>query len=68
MALSGNSNLTDICPLLAGERPSTLAVATSVVELHLRLLGDFQSVVDFDAEVSDGAFKLGVPEQQLNRP
>jgi hypothetical protein len=50
---------------VAVQRPSTLAVATSVVELHLRLLGDFQSVVDFDAEVSDGAFKLDVPEQQL---
>ena len=55
-------------PLMAGQRPSASAVATSVVELHLRLLGDLQSIVDFDAEISDGAFKLGVPKQQLNRP
>ena len=39
------------------------AVATSPAGLHLGLLGDLQRVVDLDPEVSDGAFKLGVPEQ-----
>ena len=33
-------------PLLAGLRPSMPAAATSVQRLDLRLLGDFQSIVD----------------------
>jgi hypothetical protein len=32
------------------------------------LLGDLQSAVDIDPEVSDSAFKPGVSEQQLNCP
>jgi hypothetical protein len=27
-----------------------------------------QSIIDLDAEVSDGAFDLGVAEQELHRP
>jgi hypothetical protein len=27
-----------------------------------------QGVIDFDAQISDGAFDLGVPEQQLDGP
>jgi hypothetical protein len=26
-----------------------------------------QGVIDFDAQISDGAFDLGVPEQKLDR-
>ena len=53
---------------LVGQRPSSAAVATSVVRLHLSLLGKFQRVVDLNTKVSDGAFELGVAEPQLNRP
>ncbi len=34
---------------------------------EFNLLGDAESVVDLDAEISDGAFQLRVPEQQLDR-
>ena len=34
----------------------------------LRLLRDLQGVVDFDAQVADRRFKLGVAKQQLHRP
>ena len=34
--------------------------------LNLGLLGDLQRVVYLDAEVSDGAFELGMAKQQLN--
>lgn len=37
-------------PLVAGVRPSSLAVATSTTGLHLRLLGDLQRVIDLDPE------------------
>src|SRR5438128_12478499 len=46
----------------------SLAVATNSVDLHLRLLGDLQSVVDLDSEIPDGAFKFRVPKQELNGP
>jgi len=37
-------------PLLAGKRPSNLAVATGTMRLDLRLLGDLQSIVNLYAE------------------
>lgn len=36
--------------------------------LNFRLFGDFQSIIDFNTQVSNGAFKLAVPEQQLDGP
>ena len=36
--------------------------------LNFGLFGDFQSIVDFNTQVSNGAFKLGMPEQQLDGP
>jgi len=42
--------------LLAGQRPSYSAVATS--DLHLGLLGDLQPVVDLDPEIPDGALQF----------
>jgi hypothetical protein len=36
------------------------------VALHLRLLRHFESVVDLDPKVTDRAFQVGVPEQQLD--
>lgn len=65
-------------PLVAGSThppPCSKAVARSkprvrpsVAELYLRLLRDFESIIDFDAQVSHGAFQLRMAEQQLNRP
>ena len=42
---------------LAGQRPSSPAVATSFVGLHLGLFGDLQRVVDFDPEIADGTLE-----------
>ena len=36
--------------------------------LHFSLFGDFQRVVNLDSEVSHGAFKFRVAEQELNGP
>jgi hypothetical protein len=36
--------------------------------LNLGLLGDFQCVIDFDAEVAHSAFQFAVAKQQLNGP
>ena len=47
-------------PLLADQRP--LWPPTGRAALYLSLLGHLQSIVDFDAEVPDSAFQLGVPE------
>ena len=33
---------------LAGQRPANSVAATSLVRLHLSMLGDFQRVVDID--------------------
>lgn len=35
--------------------------------LYLGLLGNFQGIIHFDAEVSDRALKLGMAQEQLNR-
>ena len=35
--------------------------------LNLRLFEYLESIVDFNTEVSDGAFQLGVTEQELDR-
>lgn len=35
--------------------------------LNLRLLRHFECIIDFDAQVSHGAFQLCMAEQQLNR-
>jgi len=53
---------------LAGKRPSdTMAVAKPALpNLHLRLLGDLQRIVDLDAEIPNCAFEFRVPEQKLN--
>jgi hypothetical protein len=49
-------------------RPPDPAAATKPKVLHLGLFGDFQRVVDLDSEVSHGAFKFRMAEQELNRP
>ena len=53
---------------MAGQRPSSPAVATSQRVLHLGLLGDLQRVVDLNSEVSDGALKLAMAEEKLDGP
>ena len=35
---------------------------------QLDLLGDAKCVVDLDAQIADGAFELGMSQQELNRP
>ena len=49
--------------LLAGLRPSGSAVATTLIGLHLSLLGDLQRVVTLDSRVSDRASEFAVTEQ-----
>ena len=49
--------------LIAGQRPSNSAAATSLVRLHLSLLGDFQRVVDLNPKVADGALDLRVTQE-----
>ena len=47
---------------LAGLRPSSPAAATTRTTLYLHLLGNLQSIVHLNPEVSDGAFQLGMVE------
>ncbi len=35
--------------------------------LDVNLFSNFEVVVDFDAEISDRAFNLGMPKKQLDR-
>jgi hypothetical protein len=51
---------------LAGKRPSNSAVATGTTRLDLGLLGDLKGIVNLNAEIPGGTFKLRVPEQQLH--
>jgi len=37
-------------------------------QLDFSLLGNFQGVIDLDAEISNGAFQLGMAKQELNGP
>jgi len=53
---------------MACQRPSGMAAATSLAELHLRLPRDLQRIVDLDSEVSDGALKFGAAEKKLDCP
>jgi hypothetical protein len=53
---------------MTGQRPSNPAAATSLAGLHLGVLSDLQRIVDLDAEIPDGTFKLRMSEQQLNSP
>lgn len=41
---------------------------TSIPSSYFNLLRDLQGIVDFDAEVTDGALELGVAEQKLDGP
>jgi hypothetical protein len=41
---------------------------TSLVNLHLGLLGDLQCIVDLDSEIPNGAFEFGMAEEKLNGP
>jgi len=52
--------------MMAETGHTVFARATVGQWLNLGLLGDFQRVVYLDAEVSDGAFELGMAKQQLN--
>ena len=43
------------------------SVAAPPMGSAVELLGNIEGVIEFDAEVSDGAFQLGMSEQQLDR-
>jgi hypothetical protein len=49
-------------------RPPGPAAVTKPKGLHLGLFGNLQRVVDLDSEVSHGAFKFRMAEQELNGP
>jgi hypothetical protein len=55
-------------PFVAGQRPSSPAVADQLARLHLGLLGDLQRIVKLDPEIPDGAFEFGMAEEELNGP
>ena len=46
-------------------RPPGRGGGTSALS-DLRLLGDFKSIIDFDAKVPHGRLQLGVPQEQLH--
>jgi hypothetical protein len=48
-------------PVLAGQRPSSAAAATSLLGLNLGLLGDLQRVVNFDPQIPNGALSFVCP-------
>lgn len=45
-----------------GGRPAMTPVRPPLTPSDLRLLGDLQRIIDFDAKVSDRRLELGVPE------
>ena len=54
------SALGRTAPVGFGALPDSLANAG---QSHLRLFGQFQGIINLDAEVAHGAFELGVPQQ-----
>lgn len=56
---SCTSALGRTAPVGFGALPDPLANAR---QSHLRLFGQLQGIINFDAEVADGAFELGVPK------
>jgi len=55
------------CPKPAVRSLQTLHAAGNAA-LDLGLFRDFQRIIDFDAQIPDGTFQLGMSEQQLDRP
>jgi hypothetical protein len=56
----------DQCPQTALRRPYRIQGRIGA-KSEFDLLGYGKGVIDLDAEIADGAFELGVPEQQLHR-
>ena len=52
----------------ARKRPHGIIHVAAGCRLNLGLLGDFQCVIDFDAEIAHCTFQFAVAEQQLNGP
>ena len=50
---------------MAGQRPSPRLLPGN--PSHLCLLRQFKGVINFNAQISHGAFQLAVPEQELHR-
>ena len=63
-------------PFVSWSRTAGSGREATIVNGHLpayrvsdiRLLGDFQRIIDFDAKVPDRILQLGVTQQQLHRP
>ena len=51
---------------IEGGRPAPEHRPPLMLASDLRLLGDFEGVIDLDAQISHGRFQLGVAEQQLH--
>jgi hypothetical protein len=49
------------------QAPSQQSRRTLPFASNVDLLGDFDGVIDLDAEIADGALDLGVSEQELHR-
>ena len=62
---SGRQHASDMMPDGGGTVFTGVAAATWTA---LRLFGDFQCVIDFYAEASNGTFEFVVPEQRLHGP
>ncbi len=48
--------------------PKTHVGIKQLGRLQLNLLGHFEGIIDFNAEVPDSALQLGMPKKQLYRP
>jgi hypothetical protein len=53
---------------MAGQRLLEWKRTTAGLPLNFCLLGYFERVIDLDSKITHRAFKLGMPEQQLNGP
>jgi len=53
-------------PLLAGKRPLRTVASGRKMRSNFGLLGHFQRVIDFDAEIADGTFQFCVSQEQLH--
>lgn len=64
---SAQRALSDECPLVVGSSPSQQVLDSIWAAFSdFSLLGHFESVIDLDSQISDSAFNLGMPEQQLH--
>ena len=72
VAPAGPSSPVDVTRPRVRDRPKAafgrVTAAFGAGQLGFRFPGHFERVLDLDAEVPDGTFKLGMAEHDLNRP